>query len=118
MANVKAVLAYAREKYQAGPEYLWRNFPHYAVLRHKDNSKWFAIIMNVARAKLGLPDEGETDIINVKAGPDLSALLRGAPGIFPAYHMNKDLWLSAALDGTAPDNELFKLIDRSYALTA
>jgi len=32
--------------------------------------------------------------------------------------MNKDKWLTARLDGSAPDDEIKSLIDLSYELTA
>jgi len=117
MSGREAVLAYAREEYGAEPENLWRKFPHYAVLRHKNEGKWFGLIMNVRRERLGLTGEGEIDVLNIKAGADLSRHMRGEPGIFPAYHMNKDQWLSLALDGSVPAATIFSLLDKSYALT-
>ena len=56
-------------------------------------------------------------VVNLKCDPVLIASLRGAPGILPAYHMNKERWLSAALDGSAPDGELQMLLDMSYEAT-
>ncbi len=44
-----------KKKYKAEPEFLWKRFPDYAVFRHQDNRKWFAIIMDVPAEKLGLP---------------------------------------------------------------
>ena len=41
------VLRYAKGKYRTEPEYLWRRFPHYAVLRHEDNRKWYGLIMDI-----------------------------------------------------------------------
>ena len=39
-------------------------------------------------------------------------------GFHPAYHMNKDKWLTVRLDGAHPDDEVKGLIDLSYELTA
>ena len=47
------VFAYVKKKYKAEPEYLWRRWPDYAVLRHAENRKWFGIVMNVPPAVLG-----------------------------------------------------------------
>ena len=47
---------YAKKKYNAEPEYLWRRYPGYAALRHRDNAKWFGLIMNVPAEKLSLDD--------------------------------------------------------------
>ena len=43
--------------------------------------------------------------------------LRGEVGIFPAYHMNKASWITAALDGSVPREMLELLLDVSYELT-
>ena len=49
------IYRYMKKKYKAEPEFLWKRFPDYAVFRHQDNRKWFAIIMDVPAEKLGLP---------------------------------------------------------------
>lgn len=60
------VCFYIRNEYGVDPEYLWRKYPDYAVFRHEDNQKWFAVIMNVRRSRLGLMGDDFTDILNVK----------------------------------------------------
>lgn len=47
------IYAYVKKKYKAEPEYLWRRYPDYAVLRHEDNRKWFGLIMDIPRSKPG-----------------------------------------------------------------
>lgn len=47
------VFAYAKKKYKTLPEYLWGRYPGYAVLRHGDNQKWFALLMDVRAASWG-----------------------------------------------------------------
>ena len=43
----ETLLNYAKKQFHAEPNYLWNNFPRYAVLRHHDDGdKWFAIVMN------------------------------------------------------------------------
>lgn len=73
--------------------------------------------MEVGRDKLGLPDSEITDVINVKCDPFLIGSLRGQPGFHPAYHMNKEKWISIRLDGSVPDEKIKDLIDLSYQLT-
>ena len=34
--------------------------------------------------------------------------------IFPAYHMNKNNWITIWLDGTLPNGLIFELIKKSY----
>lgn len=111
------VFRYAAEQYGTLPEYPWARLPDHAVLRRQNNRKWFALLMPVGRDKLGLPGDGMVDVLNVKCDPLLTGALRREPGILPAYHMNKDKWISVLLDGTVPQEEIFRLIDLSYQLT-
>ena len=52
-------------------------------------------------------------ILNVKCDPMLAGALRAQEGFHPAYHMNKEKWLTIRLDGSVPDAEIEKLIDLS-----
>lgn len=107
---------YISEHYNVPAEYLWNKFPQYAVFRHSKSRKWFAILMNVAGHKIGLNTIEDTWIINVKAKPELIGSLRLMKGIYPAYHMNKEHWLSLNL--VEVDEELlYQLINESYFLT-
>ena len=71
----------------------------------------------IAKAKLGLKEEGETDFINLKCPPDMVSILRQSPPFLPAYHMNKTHWLTILLDHGVESEEIFKLLDWSYDLT-
>ncbi len=112
------VLKYALEQYGTQPEYPWDNSPDSAVLRHTVGGKWYGLIMSVPKCKFGFSDDEPVDVLNLKCDPIMSGSMRLNSGIFPAYHMNKEHWISVLLDGTA-DKELIKmLIDASYELTA
>ena len=74
--------------------------------------------MDVPRNKLGLSGEGMMDVVNLKCDPILTGTLRTEPGFFPAYHMNKENWITAALDGSVPEDQLKILLDMSYHATA
>ncbi|WP_423775113.1 MmcQ/YjbR family DNA-binding protein [Bartonella apis] len=37
--------------------------------------------------------------------------------LLPAYHMNKDSWITIVLDETVSIKEIYDLIDQSYSLT-
>lgn len=113
--NRQEVFEYAIEQYGTEPDYPWKDCN--AVLRHKDNNKWYGLIMRVGRDKLGMTGGGEVDVLNVKCDPILIGSLRMQPGFFPAYHMNKDSWISILLEGTAPDEEIKNLLSMSYELT-
>ena len=67
--------------------------------------------------KLGLSDERMTDVVNVKCDPALVGSLRNKAGYFPAYHMNKENWISILLDGSVPMDEIQELVALSYHFT-
>jgi len=116
--NLKtSVIKYAKDKYQVEPDFPWRRFPDYAVLRHHGTAKWFALLMNVPRNRLGFEGDEKVGVINVKCRPEIVGSLRMKRGYLPAYHMNKEHWLTVLLDETVPENEIHELIDDSYQLT-
>ena len=39
-------------------------------------------------------------------------------GIIPAYHMNKQQWITVFLDGSVKKEQVFDLIDASFVATA
>lgn len=114
--NREEFFRYVSEQYGVEADYPWED--ENAVFRHPANRKWFALLMRVGRDKLGLPGAGSIDIVNLKGEPMLLATLRSSPGFFPAYHMNKETWISAALDGSADEGELKAVLDMSYQLTS
>ena len=109
------VFVWIKKKYGIEPDYPWND--DNAVLRHPENRKWFAVVLRVGRDKLGLPGEGLADVINVKCEPILIGSLRTQPGFHPAYHMNKDQWISIRLDGSVPEDQMKNLIGLSYDMT-
>ena len=115
--NREELEVYILNYYATQPDYPWADTPRAAVFRHAGNRKWFALVMEVPRDKLGLPGTEKFDIVNFKCDPLLIASLRGETGIFPAYHMNKASWITAALDGSVPAETIELLLDVSYELT-
>lgn len=111
------ILEYVNKTYKVQPDYPWMKFPDHAVLRHVDTAKWFALIINIPKNKLGLEGKESVDIINVKCDPILIGGLRMKEGYLPAYHMNKESWITILLDGSVPLDEVCGLIDLSYKLT-
>ena len=110
---------YIKKKYGASPEYPWKRYPDYAVFRHDDNSKWFALVMDADASSLGLPGGASVDVIDLKID-DLffRDMLIREDGILPAYHMNKMHWITVLLDGTVPDEKVYDLLDMSFLATA
>lgn len=60
------VFKYIKREYGVEPDYPWGKYPGSAVFRHKDNKKWFALVMTVSKDKLGLSGTDEVAVINVK----------------------------------------------------
>lgn len=113
----KELVDYIYEIYGAKDEYPWESAPGYAVFRHSDNKKWFAVIMNISKSKLGLSETEVADVVNLKCDPILIGSLRNEKGIFPAYHMSKTNWISVLLDGSVDDDKFKWLLDISFDLT-
>ena len=113
------VFDYAKKKYGTKPEYLWKRFPDYAVLRHEDNRKWYGLIMNIPYEKIDSQKSGRVDILNIKLDDILLAdMLTRQDGYYTGYHIGRGNWLSVALDGTVDIRSVCGLIDASYNATA
>ena len=115
----EVVFEYIKKKYKVSPEYPWAKYDSNAVFRHTDNNKWFALVMDVRRDKLGLSGEEYVDVVNLKVDDMLLRdMLVQQDGIFPAYHMNKQHWITVILDGTVAEDTVFDLVDSSFMATA
>ena len=113
------VYTYIKKKYKVFPEYPWAKYDDNAVFRHSDNKKWFALIMGVEKDKLGLSGNEYVDVINLKIDDMMFRdILVQQEGILPAYHMNKEHWITVLLDGTVKEDEVCDLIDASFLATA
>lgn len=109
------IYEYVKKQYGTVPEYLWKESPESAVLRHK-NGKWYAVLMQVEKSRLGLEGDTEVDIIDVKCNPDMVGLLTQTYGFLPGYHMNKKYWITMLLDGTVSEAKILDFLDMSYDL--
>lgn len=116
--NRERLEKYIAETYAVDAETPWEKYPADLVFRHSNNKKWFALMMEVPKIKLGLSGDGVLDIVNVKCDPIMIGSLREETGIYPAYHMNKAHWISIALDDRVDDEKIKMLLDISFELTA
>ena len=113
------IFKYVKKKYGIAEDYPFPNAPSIPVMRHPDNRKLFAIIMNVRRKTLGLDGTGWVDIINVKLGdPYYVDMVVRQQGYLRGYHIRGGNWVSILLDGTAPFSEICKMVDESFIVTA
>lgn len=108
---------YITDKYGVTAERLFEKNPGFQAYRHNDTKKWFAMIMDIPKSRLGLGVQDIIDVVNLKCDPLLIGSLRMEQGFYPAYHMNKENWITVALDGSAPDDKIKMLVDMSYELT-
>ena len=108
------IMQYARDRYGAEPEYLWARYPNYAVFRQPASRKWFALVMDIPRNRLGFEGGGDVDIMDVKCGTLMVGSLLAQDGFLPAYHMSKSSWISVLLDDTVPDEQIYPLLELSY----
>lgn len=114
--QAKEIIAYVKNKYNDELEYLWQKFPDNAVVRRKDNRKWYAALLTVSRQKLGLNSDETVEIIDLRMKPENLAEMIDSVRYFPGYHMNKKHWLTIILDGSVPTDEICRLLDESYQL--
>ena len=115
----QTVFDYIKKKYKVLPEYPWRRYDSNAVFRHNDNKKWFALVMEMQRDKLGFSGIEYVDVVNLKIDDMFFRdMIIRENGILPAYHMNKMHWITVLLDGTVAEEKIFELIDMSFLATA
>ena len=111
-----AVIAYVREKYGDEFEFLWEKFPDNAIVRRKDNQKWYAVILTISRQKLGLNGNDKIEVMDLRGLPEEIAGLTDGQKYFPGYHMNKKHWYTLCLDGSVGLEEICRRVDESYLL--
>lgn len=118
------------KKYGEKPDFPWREFPDYEVFRHRDNKKWFGLIMNISPDKLyardssekqrlpaSVVDKREIHILDLKMPSAEIPALDQNEDIFPAYHMNAGYWISVLLEDILQDSFIMELVEKSYHLT-
>ena len=93
--------------YQTQPDYPFNEDFETAVLRHADNSKWFALVMRISRRKLGIDSDEPVDVVNLKLPIEMFGSFDASDGVYPAYHMNKLHWISVLLSDASYDTVAF-----------
>ena len=112
----QSVIEYARNTYGDELEFLWEKSPKNAILRRRDNRKWYAALLTVSKSKLGaFPDE-EIEVLDLRAAPEAIPDMVDGKRVFAGYHMNKKHWITLPLDGTLPAEEICAMLGTSYAL--
>ena len=102
--------------YETSPDYPFDEDFETAVLRHRDNRKWYAIVMRVSRRKFGMNSDELIDVVNLKLPTEMFGSFGAADGVYPAYHMNKLHWVSVLLPDAHEDVVSF-LTNASFEAT-
>lgn len=112
------VEAYALRHFKTVPEQLPFNRQDYAVLRHQDTGRWYAVFIMKPRVELGLEGEGDATIVSLKI-PDLQTadVLLQKPGYLPGFPSSKWNWVSIVLDGTVPLRDICHWLTESHTAT-
>ncbi len=111
------VLDYIKAKYDVEPEFLWEKFPDYCIFRHRNNEKWFGLLMEILASKLKIQSKEPIQVIDLHISKEGADDLLQEKGIYPGWHMNKKTWISLVLDGTLTDETIQKLIKEIYQTT-
>ena len=109
-------LEYCLDTYGTSPDYPFDEDFETAVLRHKDNRKWYAIVMKVSRRKFGFDNDEVIDVVNLKLPTEMFGSFGASDGVYPAYHMNKLHWISVLLPD-APEDVVSFLTNSSFEAT-
>ena len=117
--NRNNVEQFVAQKFGVKPDYLWEGDFITAALRHPDTKKWFGVLMRIPATKLGINNEGEADILDIKLDPDfILQLQKNLPKqYYPAYHMNKKNWTTVVLSDRTDRKLLETLINESFQIT-
>ena len=110
------LIKYIQQEYICDIDYPWEKYPDYVVIRRKDNQKWFAGIFTITGYQVGLDTNEPIDVVNLKCEPNLIPNIIRESGIYPAYHMNKQHWISVDIEGYEDIEKLNMLVDMSYRL--
>lgn len=108
------ITQYIQATYGTQAEYLWADSPGNAIFRHPASKKWYAALMRVLPEKLGLAGEEALDVMDIRCSTMMIGSLLSTKGFLPAYHMNKNHWISVVLDNSVPDDQITPLLELSY----
>ena len=108
------ITQYIQDTYGTEAEYLWADSPGNAIFRHPASKKWYAAMMRVLPEKLGSAGNEPLDVMDIKCSTIMIGSLLSTKGFLPAYHMNKNHWISIILDGSVSDDQITPLLELSY----
>ena len=113
--QMERIVDYISNYFDDELEHLWDKFPKDAIIRRKDNKKWYCLFMKISAKKIGIDSEGSLDIMDLRGKENIIASIDNK-FIFKGYHMNKKHWFTLVLDERMSDNDIINLIKESYLL--
>ena len=111
------VLRYVKERYNSTIVKPFKTNPDIKALVTAKN-KWYALFLHIEYNKLKKDSlvDSKVKIINLKHISSKISDITDNRNIFPAYHMNKNHWISVVLDNNIDIEYVKGLIELSYDL--
>ena len=111
------VLRYVKERYNSTTVKPFKTNPDIKALV-TPKGKWYALFLDVEYNKLKKDSlvDSKVKIVNLKHIPSKISTVIDNRNIFPAYHMNKNHWISVVLDNNIDIEYVKELIELSYNL--
>ena len=111
------ILCYAKGKYNSTAVQPFKSNPEIKAL-FTPNNKWYALFLDIEYNKLQKDSlvDSKVKIVNLKHIPSKISTVIDNRNIFPAYHMNKNHWISVVLDNNIDIEYVKELIELSYNL--
>ena len=104
------------DTYNVRADYPFEDDFETGAFRH-ESGRWFALAMSICEKRLGREGSAVLDVVNLKCAPEVIESIAGIEvGIYRAYHMNKNHWLTVSLPECDQDTVLW-LLGISYELT-
>ena len=115
--EVTDVLHYVKDQYNSTIVKPFKTNPDIKALV-TPKGKWYALFLDVEYNKLKKDSlvDSKAKIINLKHISSKISAITDNRNIFPAYHMNKNHWISVVLDNNIDTEYVKELIEISYNL--
>lgn len=95
-------LSYCLTTYGTSQDYPFDEDFETAVMRHADDRKWYAIVMNISRRKFGFDSDEVIDVGNLKLPTEMFGSF-GAPDGVPSVSHKKLHWISMLFPNVIDD---------------
>ena len=110
-------MCYAKGKYNSTTVQPFKSNPEIKAL-FTPNNKWYALFLDIEYNKLQKDSlvDSKVKIVNLKHISSKISIVIDNRNVFPAYHMNKNHWISVVLDNNIDIEYVKELIELSYNL--